>query len=525
MRLLWMLSVLSVCSLTTVAVAQTNTGNAFNGKTSEAVTICPESKNAFSDNDVINLIDEITRISNLQNRFIVQSCPGIDNCQAVYYDGKPYILYNAAFLSEVKRLSFSDKQLVTTDKNWEALAILAHELAHHFNQHLNNPPPGITARQLELEADEYAGSVLYQIGATLQQAQLAFQTVPDVETYTHPARKDRLAAVERGWQNAKKRFPGSGPQEPVKQAVKFISNAAGTLYIDGRRMGELRTDQPVTLLISKGESLLRLVSTENEKDVAEGSVSIKNITDAFFYRFDLQRIKEERLNLAQRTLNEGNTALDNRNYSLAFSSFKTAADLGNIAALNQVGWCYQNGYGTPQNYQSALQWYTRAAEKGHGMAMNNIGWLYHDGEGGIAKNIQKAVEWFTKAAELNISNAHYALGHIAETGENGAKNYKDAFYWYNRAAESNHNLAIRGLGSLYAYGLGVPKNEDKAFSYFEKAASNGNIHSMLVVADCYRNGKLGRKRDRDLAEQWYKKACDAGNKDACGKDKPLLISY
>ena len=229
-RLMRYLSVPIACLLSSICVAQTNTGNAFNGKTSASISICPESKNAFSDNDVIRLIDELTRISNLKNRFIVQSCPGIDNCQAVYYEGKPYILYNASFLSEVKRLSFSEKQLVTQDRNWEVLTILAHELAHHFNQHLNNPPPGATSQQLELEADEYAGSVLCQIGATLEQAQLAFKSVPDIATYTHPARADRLAAVERGWKDAKKRFPGTVPQEPVQPQVDpnvFTPNGDG----------------------------------------------------------------------------------------------------------------------------------------------------------------------------------------------------------------------------------------------------------------------------------------------------------
>lgn len=189
--------------------AQTNLGNTFYGSGNPATLLCPQTKAAFTDEKVNHLIVEILNVSNLKNRFIIMPCSGISNCQAIYYEGKPYILYNAAFLNEIKGLSFSEKDLVVSERNWESLTILAHELGHHFNNHLNNPPPGATPQQLELEADEFAGSTIYMLGGSLIQSQSAFKSVPVSESYTHPGRMARLAAVAKGWNDAAKRSPKS----------------------------------------------------------------------------------------------------------------------------------------------------------------------------------------------------------------------------------------------------------------------------------------------------------------------------
>jgi len=198
-----------------MAYAQTNLGTSFSGKINPAAALCPTSRNAFSDNDVNRLITEILSISNLKNRFIIISCPSISNCQAIYYEGKPYILYNSAFLEGVKSLSFSEKSIVTTDKNWQALTTLAHELGHHFNNHLNNPPPGVSGPALELEADEYAGFVIYMLGGTLAQAQAVFNSSEERPTYTHPGRKERFDAIAKGYNDAARKYPKNKSKEPV----------------------------------------------------------------------------------------------------------------------------------------------------------------------------------------------------------------------------------------------------------------------------------------------------------------------
>jgi uncharacterized protein (TIGR02145 family) len=228
--------------------AQTNLGNTFSGSGNPATLLCPQTKAAFTDEKVNQLIVEILNVSNLKNRFIIMPCSGISNCQAIYYEGKPYILYNAAFLNEIKGLSFSEKDLVVSERNWESLTILAHELGHHFNNHLNNPPPGATPQQLELEADEFAGSTIYMLGGSLIQSQSAFKSESVSESYTHPGRMARLAAVAKGWNDASLRFVNKGGKriEPAivsknYNSMKIASQEWMTenLDVDRFRNGEL----------------------------------------------------------------------------------------------------------------------------------------------------------------------------------------------------------------------------------------------------------------------------------------------
>jgi len=210
--------------------AQTNLGNTFSGSGNPATILCPQTRAAFTDEKVNQLIVEILNVSNLKNRFIIMPCSGISNCQAIYYEGKPYILYNAAFLNEIKGLSFSEKDLVVSERNWESLTILAHELGHHFNNHLNNPPPGATAQQLELEADEFAGSTIYMLGGSLIQSQSAFKSESVSESYTHPGRMARLAAVAKGWNDASLRFVNKGGKrtEPAIVTKNYNSVKIGS---------------------------------------------------------------------------------------------------------------------------------------------------------------------------------------------------------------------------------------------------------------------------------------------------------
>lgn len=211
--------------------SQTIMMNSFYGDSIPAAELCPTSEEAFTDMKVNKLIDDILSIYNLKNRFITIPCASIPNCQAVYFEAKPYILYNSLFLEEVKRLNFSEKEIVTNDRNWEVLTILAHELGHHFYNQLNSPPPAASNQSLELEADEYAGMVIYVLGGNLSQAQLAYRNLAENPTYTHPGKNDPFDAIIRGLKNGDSRstkgrmlvVSNNEPLAPEKKSVIFKS--------------------------------------------------------------------------------------------------------------------------------------------------------------------------------------------------------------------------------------------------------------------------------------------------------------
>lgn len=148
-------------------------------------------------------LDKICDAADIPNNFVLAPCTGIDNCFALYKNGYSYIVYDINFFNKIKTYGFTEKNLQKNTVDWAALTILAHELGHHMCLHTTNPNLSsiYTPVQIELQADEYAGSVMYKLGATLIQAQLAMNSsdVPEEGSLTHPGRKPRLAAIAKGW--------------------------------------------------------------------------------------------------------------------------------------------------------------------------------------------------------------------------------------------------------------------------------------------------------------------------------------
>ena len=48
--------------------------------------------------------------------------------------------------------------------------------------------------------------------------------------------------------------------------------------------------------------------------------------------------------------------------------------------------------GVPPDYGEAIRWYRQAADRGNAAAMNNIGWLYQHGRG-VPQDYGEAMRW------------------------------------------------------------------------------------------------------------------------------------
>ncbi|WP_188767424.1 M48 family metalloprotease [Emticicia aquatilis] len=142
-------------------------------------------------------VDEIVRRSGLKRNFYVMECPNTDNCFAAIQGQTRLIVYDGSFMKKANDLSKSD---------WGALSILAHEIGHHLQGHTIIEGGSDPAK--ELEADEFSGFVMYQMGATLKDAQAAINKLTsDYDGGTHPARPKRLAAIKKGFDNAQELYP------------------------------------------------------------------------------------------------------------------------------------------------------------------------------------------------------------------------------------------------------------------------------------------------------------------------------
>jgi hypothetical protein len=91
---------------------------------------------------------------------------------------------------------------------------LAHEIGHHLAGHTIKPK-GINPGD-ELAADKFSGFILFQMGASLDQAKAALQSIgKEIDTINHPPVNLRLQAVANGWMQAEYLLATKDSASPV----------------------------------------------------------------------------------------------------------------------------------------------------------------------------------------------------------------------------------------------------------------------------------------------------------------------
>ena len=142
------------------------------------------------------MVNKITNVVGLKNRFRLVSLKKYNNCSAVCFNNnigqERFIQFDRDFLE-----SFQKK----TNNKWFVVGVLAHELGHHFNGHSLD---GIGSRpDKEIEADEFAGFILQKLGASYEASKGIFSFLNETDgPPTHPVRYKRYAAVGKGWDRA-----------------------------------------------------------------------------------------------------------------------------------------------------------------------------------------------------------------------------------------------------------------------------------------------------------------------------------
>ena len=164
-----------------------------------------------------------------------------------------------------------------------------------------------------------------------------------------------------------------------------------------------------------------------------------------------------------------------QDFATARKWYEAAAAQGNVSAMVNLGQLHYLGHGTPQNYARAAEWFAKAAEKGHPRAINNLGMAYLDGMG-VEMDRKKAGQYFIRAAKLGNAHAQYNLA----------------------------TLYVQHPDVLTA--ADRTKTDALALQWFRKSAANGHPAAMEYLADVYRYGKLGQRKNPKLAESWQKKA-------------------
>jgi TonB family protein len=205
----------------------------------------------------------------------------------------------------------------------------------------------------------------------------------------------------------------------------------------------------------------------------------------------------------------GNDYLAKKDYASAMTWFRKAAEKGNGAAENNVGWLYEKGWGVNQDYAEAFKWFVKGANHNDPYAQNNLGRLYFEGNG-AKQDYAEAMKWYRKAAEQPNTSAQVNVGWLYENGFGVKQDYSEAMTWYLQAADKGNAQAQNNLGVLYEKGLGVTQDYASAMAWYYRSAGQGYERAQTNLGDLYQNG-YGIKQDYAKAMTWYLKAADQGD--------------
>ncbi len=161
-------------------------------------------------NNMLNLMD-------WKENFSVREQNGIQNAYATIINRVRWIVYDNNFLEDLDAY---------TSTKWASISVLAHEIGHHYYDHVISSSGSVPPK--EIEADAFSGYVLAKMGATLQQSIAAMQAIAsDRASSSHPAKADRVTAITRGWNQAQSGQSSQNTNTNPKQPNNYPDNAGG----------------------------------------------------------------------------------------------------------------------------------------------------------------------------------------------------------------------------------------------------------------------------------------------------------
>ncbi len=231
--------------------------------------------NFLNVNEAGAIVRTILDSVNWRKNFTLQEQDGINNAYATIIRNQRYIIYDNRFLTALDRYS---------NTQWASISVLAHEIGHHYLNHLVSGNGSTPAK--ELEADYFSGYALAKIGASLGDATAALQKIAPLQgNSSHPGQAARVNAIQKGWYYAKaintSSSTAAGPSVPQPQEnppppvagggwinLALYGNNAMTVYLsdDGRNFSPvaLKTTQPFVFKYEiYNYGFLRLVNSPN----------------------------------------------------------------------------------------------------------------------------------------------------------------------------------------------------------------------------------------------------------------------
>jgi len=167
-------------------------------------------------NEFLQIIEDILEKVGIRSKetYVVKES-NVSNALATYQNGRRYILYNPVFLETIKSES---------NNKWAAFSVLAHEIGHHVNNHSFSEVSVSQRKIFELEADIFSGEALRAFNATLDDALIGVNQLPDsvFNTSGYPSRLARSVAITNGWKRRDEQEADSLYQNKIMTMISGI---------------------------------------------------------------------------------------------------------------------------------------------------------------------------------------------------------------------------------------------------------------------------------------------------------------
>ena len=392
-------------------------------------------------NDNINssiVVDDILAKLNLKNTyFVTKVCSGINNAVAIKHNGIRYILLDVDWMESIKY----------GRNDWFHLFVIGHEMAHHLLKHTETEATTIQiSRKNELDADEFGGYILGLFGASktdINTLLINFQENNDLNS-THPPKKDRDIAINKGFLSSKKSESNLLLQSLTKDADFNLNNLPYLLTLGRSKFSSfLKTNDKKTLLeaIEFYQEALRFTS-DPQISCELGSLFLaKGDKDRYqsTFEFAYQQTKDEKyiVDLLSRSI-EGNYNVD-----FLISKYRKIVDGIKFESISDI---------TTLSSLSCFFGYMSSVD----INKSGIDSLYLD----KAKNtLQYAIGLINKSSKMS-QHEYFTRGELYnELGlcENKEENYEKAFGFFLKAKSDFETGNLNG-----------PNYQENIYCYYSK---------------------------------------------------------
>ncbi|KAM4586926.1 death ligand signal enhancer [Fundulus diaphanus] len=171
-------------------------------------------------------------------------------------------------------------------------------------------------------------------------------------------------------------------------------------------------------------------------------------------------------------------------YEEAFCCFLASAQHGYSKAQFNTGVCYEKGRGVSKDKEKALHYYKLAAVSGHKQAQYRYARLLLTSRGHHSlEELNTAIRLLEEAATAGLTKAQICLASFYS--QDPVTNGRKSVQYLKMAAESGDNSALFLLGQCYEHGIGVQQDLKTAVEFYKRAAQAGNkqAKSLLTPPD------------------------------------------